>query len=66
MKVGTEKKETNPVKPLDKISDLDKDGIRVESNHFGKKKKRDILSITLQVISRVLVSSFCVNSFVVQ
>jgi hypothetical protein len=48
MKVGTEKKETNPVKPLDKINELDKDGIRVESSHFGKGEKRDILSITLQ------------------
>jgi hypothetical protein len=36
MKVGTEKKETNPVKPLDKIDELDKDSIRVESNQFGK------------------------------
>jgi hypothetical protein len=48
MKVGTEKKETYPVKLLDKINELDKHGIRVESSHFGKKKKRVILSITLQ------------------
>jgi hypothetical protein len=39
MKVGTEKKKTNPVKLLDKINELDKDGIRVESSHFGKKEE---------------------------
>jgi hypothetical protein len=39
MEVGTEKKETNPVKPLDKINELDKDGIRLESNHFGKREE---------------------------
>jgi hypothetical protein len=41
MKVGTEKKETNPVKPLDKIKELDKDGIRVESKPFWKKRRNE-------------------------
>jgi hypothetical protein len=66
MKVGSEKKETNPVKPLDKIDEFDKNSIRVESNHFEKEEKRDIRSITLQVISRSLVSSFVLIIFVVQ
>jgi hypothetical protein len=38
MKMGKEKKETNPVKPLDNIRELDKGDIRVQFNHFGYKK----------------------------
>jgi hypothetical protein len=39
LKVGTEKKETNPVKPLDKISELDKDGIRRWNPTLWKKEE---------------------------
>jgi hypothetical protein len=44
--VGTEKKETNPVGALDKISKLDNDGIRVKSNHFGKMKNLASVIVT--------------------